>query len=72
MRFKDPDFVLHWETGRDHPGRPDHGTEFVSADGRTLRVWRGGWKVLDPDGKELPKEQPPRTRTTTGRTGSTA
>ena len=57
MRFKDPDFVLHWETGRDHPGRPDHGTEFVSADGRTVRVWRGGWQILDPSGKELPKEQ---------------
>jgi predicted dehydrogenase len=56
MRFKDPDFVLHWETGRDHPGRSDHGTEFVGADGRTLRVWRGGWQVLDPSGKELPKE----------------
>ncbi|MCC2671410.1 MAG: putative dehydrogenase [Armatimonadetes bacterium] len=57
MRFKDPDHVLHWETGRDHPGRPDHGTEFVSADGRTLRVWRGGWKILDAGGKELPKEE---------------
>jgi predicted dehydrogenase len=61
LRFRDPDFVLHWETGRDHPGRPDHGTEFVSADGRTLRVWRGGWLLLDPDGKELPKEQAPPT-----------
>ena len=61
MRFKDPDYVLHWETGRDHPGRPDHGTEFVSADGRTLRVWRGGWLILDADGKELPKEQAPPT-----------
>jgi predicted dehydrogenase len=56
MRFKSPDFVLHWETGRDHPGRPDHGTEFVGADGRTVRVWRGGWLVLDASGKELPKE----------------
>lgn len=57
MRFKNPDFVLHWETGRDYPGKPDHGTEFVGADGRTLRVWRGGWVLLDPSGKELPKEQ---------------
>ena len=23
---------------------------------RTVRVWRGGWVVLDPEGKELPKE----------------
>jgi predicted dehydrogenase len=61
LRFKDPDFLLHWETGRDHPGRPDHGTEFVGADGRTVRVWRGGWLVLDPGGKELPKEAAPPT-----------
>ncbi len=57
MKFDDPDFVLHWETGRDHPGRPDHGTEFVSADGKTLRVWRGGWRVQDADGKDIPTEQ---------------
>jgi len=54
--FKDHDFSMHWSIGRDHPGKEGHGTEFVSADGRTLRVWRGGWKVLDPGGKELPKE----------------
>lgn len=57
MRFENPNFMLHWETGRDHPGRPDHGTEFVSEDGRTVRVWRGGWVVLDANGKELPKAQ---------------
>lgn len=61
MRFKDPEFVLHWQTGRDFPGKPDHGTEFVGADGRTVRVWRGGWKVFDPSGKELPKEESPAT-----------
>ncbi|MBX3112439.1 MAG: Gfo/Idh/MocA family oxidoreductase [Fimbriimonadaceae bacterium] len=61
FRFHDPDFVLTWSILRDHPGRPDHGTEFVSADGRTLRVWRGGWQVLDPNGKELPKEASPET-----------
>jgi hypothetical protein len=54
MRFRDPEFILQWQIGSDHPGRPDHGTEFVSADGKTLRVWRGGWQLLDPDGKELP------------------
>ena len=58
-RFKDPDFVMHWSVGRDHPGKPGHGTEFVSEDGKTLRVWRGGWIVLDPDGKEIPKEESP-------------
>lgn len=57
LRFKNPDFVLHWETGRDFPGKPDHGTEFVSADGRTVRVWRGGWQLLAPDGAQLPKER---------------
>jgi|CXWL01.1.fsa_nt_gi predicted dehydrogenase len=55
--FKDPDFTMHWAINRDHPGKPGHCTEFVSADGRTLRVWRGGWVILDPDGKELPKEE---------------
>ena len=30
MKFKNPEFILHWQTGRDFPGRPDHGTEFVS------------------------------------------
>jgi predicted dehydrogenase len=58
-RFKDPDFVMHWSVGRDHPGKPGHGTEFVSEDGKTVRVWRGGWLVLDADGKELPKEESP-------------
>jgi predicted dehydrogenase len=55
-RFQNPDFVMHWSIGRDHPGKPGHGTEFVAADGKTLRVWRGGWTVLDAEGKELPKE----------------
>jgi predicted dehydrogenase len=61
MKFKDPDFVMHWQTGRDHAGKPDHGTEFVGADGRSLMVWRGGWKVMDADGKEMPKEEAPAT-----------
>jgi predicted dehydrogenase len=55
--FKNPDFAMHWSIKRDHPGTEGHGTEFVSADGRTLRVWRGGWKIIDADGKELPKEE---------------
>lgn len=54
LRF--PDWVLTWSVLRDHPGKPGHGTEFVSADGKTLRVWRGGWTIIDADGKELPKE----------------
>ena len=57
MKFKDPEFILHWQTGRDFPGRPDHGTEFVSADGKTVRVWRGGWEILAADGTMLPKER---------------
>lgn len=55
-KFRDPDFVLTWSVLRDHPGKPGHCTEFISAEGKTLRVWRGGWTLLDPDGKELPKE----------------
>jgi predicted dehydrogenase len=61
MKFKNPDFILHWQTGRDFPGRPDHGTEFVAADGKTVRVWRGGWEILDKDGTQLPKERTPHT-----------
>ena len=57
MKFKDPEFILHWQTGRDFPGRPDHGAEFVSADGKTVRVWRGGWEILAADGTMLPKER---------------
>jgi predicted dehydrogenase len=56
LHFDDPNFVMSWSVLRDHAGRPDHGTEFVSADGRTLRVWRGGWKIFDAKGKELEKE----------------
>lgn len=55
--FDNPKHTMHWAIGRDHPEKEGHGTEFVSADGRTLRVWRGGWKILDPAGKELPKEE---------------
>jgi predicted dehydrogenase len=61
MKFKNPDWILHWQTGRDFPGRPDHGTEWVSADGKTVRVWRGGWEILDKDGTQLPKERTPHT-----------
>lgn len=57
MRFKDPNFVMTWSVLRDHPGKPGHCTEFVSADGKTVRVWRGGWLILDADGKEIPKEE---------------
>jgi len=57
LRFANPDFMMTWSVLRDHPGKPGHGTEFVSADGKTLRVWRGGWTILDADGKELPKEE---------------
>ncbi|HEV2472808.1 MAG TPA: Gfo/Idh/MocA family oxidoreductase [Chthonomonadales bacterium] len=61
MRFKNPDFVMQWETGREQVGRPDHGTEFVAADGKNLMVWRGGWIVRDADGKELPRYEAPPT-----------
>jgi predicted dehydrogenase len=56
MKFKDPDFILHWETGRDVMGRPDHGTEFIGAEGRVVRAWRGGWKIMDPFDEEVKKE----------------
>ena len=55
MNFPDSNFVLSWSVLRDHPSKEGHGTDFVSADGRTLRCWRGGWVILDANGKELPK-----------------
>ncbi len=61
MRFRDPDWILHWQTGRDFPGRPEQGVEFVSAEGKTVRAWRGGWEILDKDGTMLPKERTPHT-----------
>ena len=56
MNFPDQQFVLSWSVLRDHPDMEGHGTDFISRDGRTLRVWRGGWKIMDAHGKELPKE----------------
>ncbi|MEI7985381.1 MAG: Gfo/Idh/MocA family oxidoreductase [Armatimonadota bacterium] len=56
MSFPDSEVMMTWSLVRDHPGKDGNGAEFVSADGRTLRVWRGGWKILDAEGKELPKE----------------
>lgn len=56
MKF--PETVLHWETGRRGvDGGPDHGTEFIAADGSALMVWRGGWSIKGPDGKERDKPQ---------------
>ena len=57
MSFKNPNFVMTWRTDRNHAGFPDHGTQFVSTDGRSLTVWRGGWKIQDSNGMELPKEE---------------
>lgn len=56
MTFPDSELMLTWSLRRDHPGRDGNGAEFVSADGKTVRVWRGGWAIFDQDGKELPKE----------------
>jgi len=53
--------VMHWETGRKvvdgmNPAH-NNATQFVSADGSSLTVWRGGWSVKGPDGKEREKVQ---------------
>jgi predicted dehydrogenase len=56
MKFQDPDFVLHWETGRrpvDGMAEPlNNGTQFIGADGSTLTVWRGGMSIKNPDGSD--------------------
>ncbi len=61
MKFKDPDVLFTWQTGRDFPGRPDHGSEWTSADGKSVRAWRGGWKVMGPYGEEIKAEPAPAT-----------
>jgi predicted dehydrogenase len=55
-----PEAVLQWETNR-RPldGQHDNGTQFIAADGKTVTVWRGGWSVQGPDGKELEKPANP-------------
>lgn len=57
LRFRNPDFAMHWSVNRDHPGKPGHCTEFVNEQGHTLRCWRGGHQLLDADGKEMPKPE---------------
>lgn len=55
-----PDHVLHWETNRRGlDGEHDHGTQFLADDGTTLNIWRGGWWIQDPEGKELPRPAEP-------------
>ncbi len=62
MKFENPNFVMQWETGRRGVDGPDHATQFNSADGKSLTVWRGGWNIRDADDRELPKEEiPPAT-----------
>lgn len=56
MHFDDPAITLQWSVIRDHAGREGHGTEWITADGRIIRVWRGGWKIMDADGKDIPTE----------------
>ncbi|WP_309707858.1 Gfo/Idh/MocA family oxidoreductase, partial [Armatimonas sp.] len=56
LTYDDPQFMMTWSVLRDTPGKQGHCTEFVNADGNTLRVWRGGWQILDRSGKEMPKE----------------
>jgi hypothetical protein len=58
MSFPDSELMMTWSLLRDHPGKDGNGAEFVSADGKTVRVWRGGWIILDSNGKEIPKEYP--------------
>jgi len=55
--FTDPDVFMTWSVRQSAPGLPGQGTEWVGADGRVVRVWRGGWQVLAPDGKNLEKPE---------------
>jgi predicted dehydrogenase len=55
-RFADPEFVMEWNVCRDTPGKPGQGAEWIGSNGQTVRAWRGGWTVLDNEGKAMPKE----------------
>lgn len=59
IKFENPDFIMQWSTGRDFPDKPDCGVEFVAADGKFVRVWRGGWSVHAQNGELIPKEGAP-------------
>lgn len=59
MTFDQQEFALSWSVLRDHPGKPEHGIEWVFADGKTLRAWRGGIKLIGPDGKDLGLKKEP-------------
>lgn len=59
LKFENPDFIMQWSTGRDFPDKPDCGVEFVAADGKFVRVWRGGWSVHAQNGELIPKEGAP-------------
>lgn len=60
MQFNDPDFAMQWETGRKpEDNNLDHGTQFISVDGRSLTVWRGGLSIRDRTGNELPRPDMP-------------
>jgi len=58
MKFKEPEFLLHWQTGKrplDQAGPSGEGTQFITDNGTTLTVWRGGWRVQDPKGEDMPR-----------------
>ncbi len=58
--LKYPEAVLQWETNRRAlDGRHDNGTQFIAQDGSAVTVWRGGWSIVGPDGKERDKPAPP-------------
>lgn len=59
MKFTEPDFLMHWQTGKrplDQSGPSGEGTQFIAADGKTLTVWRGGWRVTDAAGEDVPRQ----------------
>ncbi len=59
FKFENPDVVMTWSTGRDYANRPDCGVEWVGADGRCVRCWRGGWSVHEASGEPMDKEESP-------------
>jgi predicted dehydrogenase len=59
FKFENPDFIMTWDTGREHISRPDNGMDWITADGAMCQAWRGGWKVRSASGKKMPAPEVP-------------
>ncbi len=71
MRFKDPDFMLHWQTGQDYPGVPITARNGWARTAEPCASGVAGGKSSTRRANRCPKSAFP-PPTTTGKTGWTA